>query len=310
MHQDSDISWPVLRRIVQDWAGGSAELAEVKPLDGGCISTTLALTLADSTKAVLKISAHRVDHSYRREAHQLELLRSAGLPVPCVYEWKIGSLDDPFSYLLMEFVDGVDWAAARRAATPEQFDGLQTHLAELLHSLHATTASSYGRAEPSPQEEFESWPDFYRGIFDPIWRELEKSLPLGPKERKLINRVRDRLDRLLIHDDCPRLVHWDLWASNLLAQCDGDGRWRVTALLDPNCKFAHVEAELAYLELFHTVGPAFMKAYQRHRKLGEEYHRVRKPVYQLHSLLNHVHLFGEQYAKPLAAALDRVAALV
>src|SRR6202021_1381394 len=64
MPQDSEISWPVLRRIVQEWAGTSAELAEVSPLDGGCISTTVSLTLADRTRAVLKISAHRVDRSY------------------------------------------------------------------------------------------------------------------------------------------------------------------------------------------------------------------------------------------------------
>src|SRR5580658_8409621 len=107
MSQDSEISWSVLRRIIQKWAGTSAELAAVTPLDGGCISTTLALTLADQSRVVLKISAHRVDRSYQREAHQLDLLRSAGMPVPKVHTWKIGSLDDPFSYILMEFVDGV-----------------------------------------------------------------------------------------------------------------------------------------------------------------------------------------------------------
>src|ERR1700722_10244519 len=39
--QDSDISWQMLRRIVHDWMGSSAELAEVKPLTGGSIATTL-----------------------------------------------------------------------------------------------------------------------------------------------------------------------------------------------------------------------------------------------------------------------------
>jgi len=310
MSQDTDISWPVLRRIVQDWAGSSAELAEVQPLDGGCISTTVALTLQSGTKAVLKISAHRVDHSYQREAHQLELLRAAGVPVPVVHCWKIGTLDDPFSYLLMDFVDGIDWGRARRHASPEQFEELQVHLAEILRGLHAVKGERYGRAEPAGGDAFERWPAFYHGIFEPIWKELEKKPLLGVKERKLVNRVRDRLDRLVAHDDQPRLTHWDLWSSNLLARCDENGKWRVAALLDPNCKYAHSEAELAYMELFQTVGPAFMKAYGREKRLSEEYHRVRKPVYQLHSLLNHVHLFGEQYAKPLAGALERVAALV
>ena len=322
MPTDSDISWPVLRRIVQEWAGSSAELAEVKPLDGGCISTTLALNLTNHDKAVLKISAHRVDRSYQREAHQLELLRKAGVPAPAVYVWKIGTLDDPFSYLLMEFIEGVDWAEARRVATAEQFEGLQVHLAEVVRALHATTRGSYGRVEAEVVagrdgerreagcEEFEEWPKFYHHIYDQICQNMEKS-PLVPvKGRKLIHKVRDKLDRLIAHEDCPRLLHWDLWASNILAACDDQGRYRVAALLDPHAKFGHAEAELAYLELFQTVGPAFMKAYQREGKLSEEYHRVRKPVYQLHSLLNHTHLFGEKYAKRLGAALERVGGLV
>jgi len=310
MHRDSEISWPVLRRIVQDWTGTSAELAEVSPLDGGCVSTTVALTLTDGTKAVLKITAHRVDRSYQREAHQLEQLRAAGMPVPRVYCAKVGSLDDPFSYLLMEYVDAVDWAAARKRASPTEFDELQIHLADLLRSLHGTTGPAYCRVEPETEASCESWPLFYRQIYDSIWHDIEKHPLFGPKERKLVNRVRDRLDRLIAHNDRPRLLHWDLWSSNLLAKIDDAGHWRVAAMLDPNCKFAHFEAELAYMELFQTIGPAFLKAYQRDRKLGDEYHRVRKPVYQLHSLLNHVHLFGDQYAKPLAAALERVSALV
>jgi fructosamine-3-kinase len=310
MSQDSDISWPVLRRIVSQWAGTSAELAEVKPLDGGCISTTLALTLTDNTKAVLKISAHRVDHAYKREAHQLDMLRAAGMPTPKVHAARTGTLDDPFSYLLMEFVEGIDWAAARRAISPQEFNHLQEHLAELLRTLHATTHTCYCRPEPEASAEFEQWPRFYRVIFEPICREMDKSPLLCVKERKVIKRVWDKLDRLLSHNDQPRLVHWDLWSSNLLAKRDADGRWRVAAMLDPHCKFAHAEAELAYLELFNTVGPVFMKAYQRDKKLSEEYHRFRKPVYQVHSLLNHVRIFGEPYAKPLAAALEKVGALV
>ena len=310
MSQDSEISWPVLRRIVQKWAGNSAELAEATRLDGGAISTTIALTLADGAKAVLKISAHRVDRSYEREAHQLNLLRTAGMPAPRVYDWQIGSLDEPFSYLLMEFIDAVNWAEVRKTATPAEFQELQTHLADLVRTLHQTTHTCYCRAEPEPQFSSDKWPAFYRHVFESIWRDLEKLPLLAARERKIVNRVRDRLENLVSHGDKPRLTHWDLWSSNLLARRDDAGHWRVAAMLDPNCKYAHFEAELAYLELFQTIGPAFMKAYQREKKLDDNYHRVRKPVYQLHSLLNHVHLFGDAYAKPLGAALERVAALI
>jgi fructosamine-3-kinase len=139
---------------------------------------------------------------------------------------------------------------------------------------------------------------------------MEKSPLLPVKCRKTIHKLHEKLERLIAHDDCPRLTHWDLWSTNVLCRLDVTGRWRIAAVLDPHCKFAHFEAEIAYLELFHTVTPAFLKAYQQTRKLGADYHRFRKPVYQLYSLLNNVYLFGEKYAKPLLAAVERVGQIV
>jgi len=134
--QENDISWQVLRRIVHDWAGSSAELTEVKPLEGGCINTTLALMTAGGPRAVLKISPHRVNREFLREADQLAHLRRLGIPVPEVYFSHLADLENPHSYLLMEFVDGVDLNSARQHCTADEFDDLQRHLAELVLILH------------------------------------------------------------------------------------------------------------------------------------------------------------------------------
>ena len=111
--QDSDISWQMLRRIVHDWAGTAAELIEVSPLDGGSVNTTLALKTSSGDRAVLKVCPHRVQRQFLTEAYQLNVLRTIGLPTPQVYVSRTGDLDSPVSYLLMEFVDGVDLARAR-----------------------------------------------------------------------------------------------------------------------------------------------------------------------------------------------------
>src|SRR5437764_5119829 len=115
--QENEVSWQVLRRIVHEWAGTTAELAEVTPLVGGCINTTLALTTRDGERAVLKITPHRVDKTYADEAHQLKVIQEAGVPVPEVYVCRSGTLDRPFSYILMQFVDGIDLSAAKAACT-------------------------------------------------------------------------------------------------------------------------------------------------------------------------------------------------
>src|SRR5687767_6272593 len=152
-----DISWQVLRQIVHDWAGTSAELDEVQPLEGGSISTTLALHTRGGTRAVLKITPHRVDRSYADEAAQLRLLRQVGLPVPEVYTCFIGSLDRPFSYLLMEFVGGCDLAAARSACDADEFERVQEELAETILRIHANTSTHYMRVSHDEPRRFESW---------------------------------------------------------------------------------------------------------------------------------------------------------
>jgi fructosamine-3-kinase len=311
MPEHEDISWLELRRIVQEWTGTSAELAEVKPLHGGCINTTLHLVCKDGEQAVLKISPHRVDRNYQREAYQLNLLRELGLPVPQVYVCKVGTLDDPHSYLLMEFMPGVDLASAKKQCSSEEFDELQMHLAELLVELHSNVSHAYRRVTGEDESpEFNSWAEFYHHIYDPIWRDCEKGNVLPVKLRKQIGKMHERMHRFIAHDDVPRLVHWDVWSTNLLAAPDSDGRWRITAVLDPNCKYAHAEAELAYMDLFHTSTPAFMRAYQQSHRLPNEYHQHRKHVYQLYPLINHVQLFGQEYLKPLQAAVERCSAFM
>ena len=305
-----DVSWQALRQIVREWAGTAAELDEVTPLVGGAINTTLCLHTSNQRRAVLKITQHRVDKSYADERHQLQLLREIGLPVPQVYLCRIGDLENPFSYLLMEFIEGVDLAAARSACSADEFDELQSHLAELVLRMHEHRSTHYMRVTATEPKRYENWHECYRDIFEPIRREVEESGALPVKVGRQMGKIHDRLDRLLGNSDCPRLVHWDLWANNVLTSRDARGRWRVAALLDPNCKYAHAEAEIAYLELFHTITSTFLRVYQQAHKLPPEYHRIHKPVYQLYSLLNHLRLFGQEYLKPLQGMIERVAAMI
>jgi fructosamine-3-kinase len=305
-----EVSWQELRQIVREWAGSVAELDEVTPMAGGAINTTLCLHTKAGDRAVLKITPHRVDRAYADEQHQLDLLREVGVPVPQIYLCKIGSLENPFSYLLMEFIEGVDLAAARAQCPPEKYDELQEHLAKLVLLMHERRSPHYMRVTASEPTRYDDWPKCYRDIFAPIWREVEKAGALPIKAKKTMAKVHERLERLLAHSDCPRLVHWDLWSTNVLARPDSEGCWRIVAMLDPNCKYAHCEAEIAYLELFHTITPAFMKAYQSVHRMAPEYHRARRQVYQLYSLLNHLHLFGNEYLKSFLAMLDKVASLI
>lgn len=315
--QETEISWQLLGEIVREWAGTGAELAEVRTLSGGSINNTVRLTLKDGQRVVAKVSPHRVDRSYGAEAHQLGLLREAGVPVPAVHGLRLGSLESPHSYILLEFVEGVDLSEARRTASAAEFDVLQEELAELVLRIHGCVGERYCRALPEQPPGREGacgvtdasdWASFYRSVYDPIWKEAERNGQLPVKCRKRIGRVHERLETLLAQEDQPRLAHWDLWSSNVLASPAASGEWKIAAILDPNCKYAHSEAEIAYMELFHTITPAFLKCYQRVRKLPPEYQRVRRTVYMLYPLLEHLNMFGGDYHRQVEQASERLSA--
>lgn len=307
----SDISWQTLGDIVRDWAGTSAKMTECTPMVGGYIHTTVLLKLADGGAAVLKISPHRVDRSYLDEAHQLDLFRRLGLPAPHVFRTHVASLDKPDSYILMELINGIDLHQARKRCTAEQYELLQMELADMVARLHSQTAADYRRIVVSQEEANEQhWPIFFRKLYDRIWHDAEKNGHLPVKVRKKIAKIHNGLEKCIAHDDVPRMTHWDLWCNNLLASQGHDGNWHITAFLDPNCKYAHAEAEIAYLELFQTITPAFLKAYQKHHKLPPEYHRVRKLIYQMYPLIDHVNLFGQEYVGPLCHVVERLCAVI
>jgi fructosamine-3-kinase len=305
-----DISWKDLGRIVREWAGDPAELTEVIPLTGGSVNNTLLLVTGDYRKAVLKITPHRINRQVEVEAFQLDLLRGLGIPVPRVYQCHVASLENPNSYLLMEHIDGITLAEAKKQLTPDQYDLLEQELADLTAALHQQTREHYGKVDGSGNHLTDNWPAFYRSLHDQAVHVTSGVKDIPVKLRKKIEKLHERLDKYLAHTDRPRLLHGDLWSANVMCRQDDGGQWKIAAILDPNLRYGHAESELAYLELFETSNSAFKKTYQRTHKLDDDYHRVRKPIYQLYPLIDHVHLFGKKYVEPMMKVADRATAVV
>jgi fructosamine-3-kinase len=302
-----DVSWPVLSRIVNQWLGESVELTGVKSLHGGSMSMTLLLQFRRHKAVVLKIAPHMVVQQYQHEAYQLNMLRDRGLPCPEVYASKLGDLDDPNSYLLMEHMPGELLSVVKSKLNEDDLDHIQKHLAELVLQLHGQSGRLYHKVGDGTEQGTRDFAGFFHDIYDPILDDVLAMELISPPLRRRIRSIHGKLDRLLQHSDKPRLVHGDLWSSNLLVQPDRHGKWWVSGLLDPNCRYSHAEMELAYLELFRTVTPTFFRVYEQVHRLSDEYRRVRRDLYMLYPLLNHIRLFGKQYVKPLGAVAERIA---
>ncbi|HEV2332020.1 MAG TPA: fructosamine kinase family protein [Gammaproteobacteria bacterium] len=87
----------------------------------------------------------------------------------------------------------------------------------------------------------------------------------------------------------PSLLHGDLWGGNWGVLADGGA-----AVFDPAVYHGDREADIAMTELFGGFGAEFYAAYRTHAPLDPGY-GVRRDLYNLYHVLNHLNLFGEGY---------------
>jgi fructosamine-3-kinase len=302
------LSWEALEALLRDGLGEDAGLDEVRQLDGGLTHVALLLLTTDGRRAVAKVSRKARDGDLSREAHQLGVLRRLGLPAPEVYGHRVGTAEAPLSWLLMEWCEGVDLHRARLLCGAEEWDGLLAHLGELLATLHSVTGEGWGPLSESGQGTFASWSAVFRSLYEPAWLQV-RALRLLPDEA--LARIEDthaRLDALLAHAGPPRLTHGDPFGTNVLARKDADGRWRVSALLDPYLRLAHAESELVRLEVAGLAQPALLEAYARVLPLSAEFHRVWRPVYRLYNELEQLVFQVERRQTAVLAACSALPA--
>jgi len=99
------------------------------------------------------------------------------------------------------------------------------------------------------------------------------------------------------------LLHGDLWAGNAAAT-GGE-----PVIFDPAVYFGDRETDLAMTELFGGFPTVFYDAYREAWPLDPGY-AVRRVLYNLYHVLNHVNLFGGGYLGQAERMLDRLLAEV
>jgi fructosamine-3-kinase len=123
-------------------------------------------------------------------------------------------------------------------------------------------------------------------------------LPLGRQQK--FEKFISNLDQYLQgRTYTPSLLHGDLWSGNVIAGNQGE-----PVLIDPAIYYGDREAEIAYTELFGGFSREFYNSYQEVWPLEPGY-EVRRDVYNLYHLFNHLNIFGSGYATQVDAILNR-----
>jgi fructosamine-3-kinase len=190
------------------------------------------------------------------------------------------------------------------APGPPDHERLGRGLAE----LHRHTAPRFGFPVDSycgstrqPNAWCASWPEFYaqRRLL-PLLAAVEAGRGLARGERRVLDRLVERLPGLLPAGGVASLIHGDLWSGNVLHAGGGP------ALVDPACAFAEREMEFGMSTLFGGLSARAQAAYEEAWPLAPGW-RERNALYQLYHLLNHQLLFGGGYGTQALAIARRFA---
>lgn len=289
-------NWNDIADHISRTTGSPFQVNNEMSVGGGCINTAQLLEGSDGRRWFVKLNQAALLPMFEAEADGLAAMVATGtvrVPKPLCHGVSGGQ-----AYLVMEAID--NGCGANASAV------LGTQLAH----MHRDTQDRFGwhrdntiGSTPQPNTPNSDWTRF--------WREQRLGFQLelaarngyrGELQRKGA-RLMVELDGILDgHQPRPSLLHGDLWSGNY--SIDGQGR---PVIFDPATYYGDREADLAMTELFGGFASDFYAAYREAWPVDPGY-QVRRQLYNLYHVLNHLNLFGGGYASQAQGLIDRLLA--
>lgn len=265
-----------------------------RPVGGGCIN---AAYLVEDGAHRFFVKTNRASNLAIFEAEadglkEISATRTIRVPIPICSGI---ALDKAF--LALEFID-----------LHSNEKGREYLLGRQLANMHRVTSSQHGwhrnntiGATPQINTPTDNWLEFWRD------RRLAPQLALAAsngRNKRLRHRAEHlmaRLDEFLAgHNPPPSLLHGDLWSGNRAYSHSGE-----PIIFDPAVYYGDRETDLAMTELFGGFSATFYSAYREAFPLDPGY-RVRKTLYNLYHVLNHLNLFGGSYSEQAERMIEEL----
>lgn len=268
---------------------------------GGDINTSLRLS-GPQGSVFAKLRPAQDMAMFEAEAQALQALsRSNAIRVPEVIACtQAGNM----ACLLLEWLD----------IQPIRSEEQAHRAGEALAALHACKGEHFGWPHdnfigntPQCNTETDNWAQFFvRQRLQPQFALAAKN-GFGASFKPYAEAIFEKSPAFFIeYLPTPSLLHGDLWSGNLGSLPDGS-----PVFFDPASYYGDRETDVAMSELFGGLPVAFYASYRKAYPLSAGY-ELRKPLYNLYHILNHLNLFGRSYlgqaermASNLARALRR-----
>jgi protein-ribulosamine 3-kinase len=277
------MDWQPIVEQIESATGATFKLISPRPLAGGDINSAYCLQGAGQSYFV-KLNRAETIAMFAAEAAgltELSLTRAVRVPLPVVY-----GKTEKQAFLVLEYIEF--GSSSKQSA--RQF-GQQLAL------LHQQPQAYFGwhrdntiGSTPQLNTRNDDWITFWRT------QRLQYQLDLAAKkgyQGHLQSSGRQLCDQLkgffVGYNPQPSLLHGDLWGGNAATDKHGN-----PVMFDPACYYGDREADLAMTELFGGFSPDFYATYREAYPIDQGY-AVRKRLYNLYHILNHLNLFGAGY---------------
>lgn len=286
--------WAEIAAAIEVTQERAFKISTRQAVGGGCINEAHRI---EGRGQVYFVKLHRGDrlNMFEAEAAGLKELNSAHtIRVPMPICWGRG---DTHSYLVMEYIE----FGGR---------GNVTQFGRQLAELHRVCSPNYGwlmhntiGATPQINTPVQDWVAFWREYRLGFQLQLARRNGYGGVLQTKGQRLLESFPALFT-DHLPRasLLHGDLWGGNHAVDIEGN-----PVIFDPAVYYGDREADLAMTELFGGLGNSFYSAYNEHYPLDPGY-RVRKNLYNLYHILNHLNLFGGGYGVQAVHMMESILA--
>jgi protein-ribulosamine 3-kinase len=278
----SDALAAALQEAIAGATGERFMIQQATPASGGCIHSSWVLA-AGEVRYFAKLNEERFAASFAAEADGLAALREAGMRAPRPLTRGTAS---GHAFLLLEFL-------AIGPATDAGFRELGRALARL-HDYHGTQfgwhRDNFIGSTPQSNAMGPSWAEFWR--HQRLAPQLALAAQNGHRGRVqwLGEQVIEAVPWLLAgHESVPAVLHGDLWRGNAAILESG-----APVVFDPAVYYGDPEADLAMTELFGGFPESFYEGYREVHPVAGGY-KLRRVLYNLYHVLNHLNLFGESY---------------
>jgi fructosamine-3-kinase len=283
-------------RGLSEALGRQTRLQWVRNLSGGDINRA-ALIGDGHSNWFLKYHTNAPNGMFAAEANALSEISNQGcirVPSPIAF-----GIEGATSWLVLEYLELTSIGPA-------------SLLGEQLAALHAVTCKQYGWSRdnyigstPQYNTTCENWTEFWRDYRLKPQLEMAQAAGHGGRILSKGERLLENIDELMDgHQPAAALLHGDLWAGN--KAFTGDGR---PVIFDPASYYGDRETDIAMTELFGGFEADFYSTYQAHSPLPDGY-RLRRDLYNLYHMLNHLNLFGGGYLSRCENMIDSLIAQV